>query len=252
MDELAAQAVQAALLGNWQEAIKINKKILKNHPNDINTLNRLGYAYQAANDLVKSKSVYQKALKLDKYNAIAIKNLERLSLWKGKKRLQNGSQALSNSSDLFLEEPGKTKLIPLINLAPLSTISLLRPSQTVQLCVKRKGVVVLTEDKKYIGALPDDLAFKLMRFLKNHYQYSSFIKSAEKGSVTVFIREIKRGKRLQNQPSFPAGSSDLEYLIIQPLDVQTENENKEKHQTADDDLDDNAKEAPEDKEEEEA
>ncbi len=251
MEELAQLAVKAALAGNWDEAVKINKKILKNSPSDINSLNRLVYAYQALNDLTKSKSTYQKTLKLDKYNAIATKNLERLNLWKGKKGLNNSIQNISANATVFLEEPGKTKLVALINLAPLSTVSLLRPSQPVELSVKRKSVLIVTDNDKYIGALPDDLAFKIMRFLKNNYQYTCFIKSADKNSVTVFLREIQRGKRLINQPSFPAGSNDLDYHLIAPIEVAQDAKTVDKHVTsADDDLNDESKESPEEKEEE--
>lgn len=252
MAELAQLAVSAALAGNWEEAVKINKKILKNSPSDINTLNRLAYAYQALNDLPKSKSTYQKTLKLDKYNAIATKNLERLNLWKGKKGLNNSPQNISANVSVFLEEPGKTRLVTLINLAPLSTVSLLRPSQPVELSVKRKSVLIVTDNNKYIGALPDDLAFKIMRFLKNNYKYTCFIKSADKNNVTVFLREIQRGKRLINQPSFPAGSNDLDYHIIAPIEVEQDTKTEDKHVTsADDDLSEDPKETPEEKEEEE-
>lgn len=252
MEELAQLAVKAALSGNWEEAIKINKKILKNSPSDINTLNRLAYAYQAVNDLVKSKSAYQKTLKLDKYNAIATKNLERLSLWKGKKRQDNTVQKISADATVFLEEPGKTRLVTLINLAPLSTISLLRPSQPVEFSIKRKSVLIVTDNNKYIGALPDDLAFKLMRFLKNNYQYNCFIKSAEKNCVTVFLREIQRGKKLINQPSFPAGANELADKNFAPLEVAQEFKTEDKHVTnPDDDLAEiDSKENPEEKEEE--
>lgn len=237
MENLATQAVVAALAGNWEEAIKINKKILKTTPNDLNALNRLAYAYQVTNELVKSKTTYQKVVKLDKYNIIATKNLERLSQWKGKKRQPANLNKISTNSDIFLEEPGKTKLVTLINLAPLSTISVLRPSQPVKLCVKRKSILATDESNKYIGALPDDLAFKLMRFLKNNYKYTCFIKSSAKGNVVVFVREVQRGKRLKNQPSFPAGTSELDYLIIPPIDVTVQDKPTEKPLvTSDEDL----------------
>ena len=45
MVSLKAQAVQNALTGEWTNAITINQQILQEEPNDIDTLNRLAYAF---------------------------------------------------------------------------------------------------------------------------------------------------------------------------------------------------------------
>ncbi|MCL5675725.1 MAG: tetratricopeptide repeat protein [Patescibacteria group bacterium] len=250
MEELNQQAVSFALSGSWDEAVKINKKILKTNPNYIDALNRLAFAYQALGNIQKAKLTYGRVLKLDKYNNIAVKNLERLNLFKGKKKIATLKQAVNNRVDSFLEEPGKTKLISLVNLAPLSVISQLRPSQPIALCSKRKSIMVVDQNEKYVGALPDDLAFKLMRFLAAGYTYSGVIRSAEKNSVVVLIRELTRGKKYKNQPSFPAGNSDLEYVIIPPLDISEDPTLEEKKPVIpDDDFSD--KEEPERENEEE-
>lgn len=222
MEELDKLAVKLALSGRWEEAVKINKKILKNNPEDTAALNRLAFAYQAQGEISKAKSAYTKVLKLDKYNNIALKNIQRLSLLKGKKKLHTFKQAVNNQLDSFLEEPGKTKVVSLVNLAPLSVISQLRPSQPVNLGCKRKSLMVFDQNEKYLGALPDDLAFKLMRFLNAGYKYNAVVRSAEKNNVVILIRELSRGKKYKNQPSFPSGNSDLEYVIIPPLDILEE------------------------------
>ncbi|MBI3366867.1 hypothetical protein HY041_04550, partial [Candidatus Roizmanbacteria bacterium] len=38
------QAIQTALLGDWQNATVINKALLNSNPNDIEALNRLAFA----------------------------------------------------------------------------------------------------------------------------------------------------------------------------------------------------------------
>jgi len=76
---LEGQAVSAALDYNWELAIEINKKILKNNPNHIETLNRLARAYFETGNITKSRQTYKSVTDLDGFNVIAKKNLTRLN-----------------------------------------------------------------------------------------------------------------------------------------------------------------------------
>ena len=79
MTTLTQIAINQALNCLWEEAITTNLQILENIPSDINTLNRLGKAYAAIGDKEASKDTYQKVLKYDKYNSVALKNLKKTS-----------------------------------------------------------------------------------------------------------------------------------------------------------------------------
>ena len=77
--QTSKQAIALAMEGRWQESVDINKGIIESFPNDADAHNRLGKAYMELGDYAKAKEAYEKALKLDQYNTIAKKNLQRLT-----------------------------------------------------------------------------------------------------------------------------------------------------------------------------
>lgn len=199
VSRLHAQAIEKALHQDWKEAIRINLEIIKTEENNIDSLNRLAFAYFKIGDDSRAKRAYQKVLKLDGYNQIAIKNLKKLA----SKRKAGQPEAVGELSPLmFLEEPGKTKIVPLVNIAPERTLAGLTTGQEVFLKEKRHAVEVRDHQNAYLGALPDDLSFKLTKFIAGGNKYHVAIKSIGKNQLIVFIRELSRSKRFANQPSF--------------------------------------------------
>src|SRR3989344_4812814 len=71
-------AIDSALAQNWLTAIKLNKELIKNNKDDIDSLARLAYALTQINDIEKAKKIYKKILSLDKYNSLAQKNLDKI------------------------------------------------------------------------------------------------------------------------------------------------------------------------------
>lgn len=204
MTPLKTQAIQTALLGDWNSAISLNQELLKDNPNDIETLNRLALAYTALGKFKEAKILYQKALMLDNQNLIAIKNLKRLSETKKIGMINPHAPLASNINSLFLEENGKTKIVELINIAQPNLIMHLMTRELLTLQIKRLKIFVLDSNKQYIGMLPDDIGKRLIKFLKGGNTYEVCVKAAQEHKVTVFIRETKRVTRFKNQPSFIA------------------------------------------------
>ncbi len=200
---LKDQAIKKALEGNWEEAINLNKKLLSENPNDIETLNRLALAYMVVGKVEKAKTIYQKVFKLDPLNPIAIKNLKCLKEKISKPKTKNGPFNFQINNN-FLEETGKTKVIELINIAPPKIIQLLHIGQCVFLCIKRLKIFVLDENKQYIGVLPDDIGKRLIRFIKNGNKYEAYIMCANAHKVIIFIKEVKRATKFKDHPSFIA------------------------------------------------
>ncbi len=202
----AQQAIEAALACNWKEAIKINLEILKTDKTSIQALNRLAQAYHRAGHKKKSILTYKKVLRLDKYNPIALKNLTKIKLQKGKVKKEKTDNNQPDTA--FLKEPGKTKTVNLIKLAPKQILLSLSCAEKVLIKPKKRSVSITTQDNRYIGALPDDLSLRLISFIKGGNQYGAFIKSATQNQVTVFLRETKKAKRFEGLPSFaPPGQS---------------------------------------------
>lgn len=201
MTLLKDKAIKAMLLGEWQNATSLNKTLLKDNPNDIDTLNRLAYALTIQGKIREAKTIYRKVLKLDMLNQIAIRNIKRLSDFTFKKAPKNGP-AIKYVNYKFLEETGKTKIISLINVASPRAIALLAAGQAVQITVKRSKIFIQDQNKQYIGVLPDDIGKRLIKLIKGGNSYEAYIKSANGNSVTIFIKETKRASRYKNYPSF--------------------------------------------------
>lgn len=211
----AEDAINAALSHNWKEAIRANISLLKGTSDDIASLNRLGYAYIQNAQKTLAKAAFEKVLRLDPYNQIALKHSKNLGANK-KKMLPNvpGNHVSPLS---FLEEPGITKIVAAVNLAPAQTLSTLAPGMEVTLKPRKHCVEVRVSPNTYIGALPDDISFRLLRLIASGNRYQAFIKCVDKKSLIVIVREVARGKRFAKQPSFTSTSLSIQagsHLIV--------------------------------------
>lgn len=214
MDEsLAQKAIEQALKGNWEEALKTNLQIVKLTPNDIEALNRLARAYAETGNLQKAKSTAEKVLKIDSVNTIALKSLEK---WKSLKKTDK-LMSSDISSDTFLEEPGKTKIVTLLHTGDTDCLAKLSPGEKVKFLPHAHRVSVVSADGKYVGRLPDDLAARLRKLIKLGNEYQVLIKSVENKEAKVFIRESFKSKDAKDLPSFPA--EKIEYISFTPPEL---------------------------------
>lgn len=222
MSNLVSSATKAALEGDWQKAVELNLEILSSDPNDIEALNRLAHALSFLGKTEEAKKTYHRVLRIDPYNHIAKKNLEKLhALKNGNFQMTPGS---ASGSCLFLEEPGRTKVTNIINPAQQKVLSLLYPGTLLELVVKKHSVCVF-KDGEYIGALPDDLSHRLIHLTRLGNKYEAYIKAVEKNNLLVFLKETKRSKRAGSQPSFFAGKTNGFYPYLyskQALEIDRE------------------------------
>lgn len=198
MPTLKTQAIQTALIGDWPKAIDINQIILQDEPEDIDTLNRLAFAFLSTGNPKDAKNLYEKVLSLDMQNPIAIRNLKRLHDVNVKK--------VVTINNLFIEEPGKTKVMDLINIADKKVITHLRSGEKLDLRIKRSKIFAYDMENQFIGMLPDDTGQRLIKFMEAGNEYEAYVRTVDSSRVSIFIREIKRVKKFKNQPSFVSGS----------------------------------------------
>ena len=198
MPTLKTQAIQTALTGDWQKAIDLNQLILNEEPEDIDTLNRLAFAFLSVGNPKDAKNLYEKVLALDMQNPIAIRNLKRLYDVNAKKVI--------TINNLFIEEPGKTKVMDLINIADKKVISHLRSGEKLDLRIKRSRIFAYDLDNQFIGMLPDDTCQRLIKFMEAGNEYEAYVRTVDSNKVSIFIREVKRVKKFKNQPSFVSAS----------------------------------------------
>jgi tetratricopeptide (TPR) repeat protein len=213
MTDLAQDAINQALSGCWEKAVETNKLILNTDPDDTDALNRLARAYAELGNLTQARLACQKVLKIDKFNSIASRSLEK---WK---ELKKGDISSSPPSDPrnFIEEPGKTKIVSLINLGSGNILAKLDAGDEVKLDMHSHRASVTTDDNKYIGRLPDDLSARLKKLSLCGNEYKAYIKSSDSKEVKVFIREEKRDKKVSNVPSFT--SERIEYVSFTPPEL---------------------------------
>lgn len=193
-------AIKAALSQNWKAAVTINTFLSQQDDKNIEAVNRLGFAYMQLGQFTRAKRIYQKVITIDPYNQIALKNIRKLGSMK--KMLPTTHRSSHLTPALFLEEPGKTKIVSCVNLAPATDISSLTPGEEVFLKVRSHCIEVRSKDNTYQAALPDDLAFKLIKLISGGNKYIAIVKSADKKVLMLLVREVSRGKKFAHQPSF--------------------------------------------------
>ncbi len=226
---LSYQAIDAAMDCRWEEALKLNKKIIKEDPKNVDALNRQARVYMEMGRLNLAKKYYLAVTAIDPYNPIALKNLKIIKSFKtsGAKHSDiplNGSTKLSAS--LFLQEPGKTKIVNLLKVAEPQKLSKAFCGMAVAMVIKNRKIIVVDNDGDYLGVMPDDTNHHLLRLLRGGNKYELFIKSIRVNGLAVLIKETYRSKRFKNQPSFLENSDATLKLneIFTSLDNRDESE----------------------------
>ncbi len=206
---ITKQAIDAALDARWDEAVKLNQEIIKFDPKNIDALNRQARAYFELGKLNLAQKFYNEVLEYDPYNPIAQKNLKIIKTFKkvgvltDNKNITNGTNHIGRiSPSLFLQEPGKTKIVNLLKVAEPQKLSMVYPGMQVEVVPKNRGLCVTDHRIGYLGALPDDISFQILRFIKGGNKYQAFIKSVKVNGLSILVREVFRSKKFKNQPSF--------------------------------------------------
>ncbi len=204
MGDISKQAIEAALSCNWQEAIRLNKEILKKDSTNIDALNRLGRAYFELGDMPQAKKYYTQTLNFDTYNPIATKNLKIIKTFNGKSVGEIKSADFGQiTPSLFIQEPGQTKVVSLLKVAEPKKLSRTSCGMPVQIIPKNRHLIISDQQGEYLGVLPDDLAHHISQLIKGGNKYMAFVKSIRVNGLTVIIHETFRAAKFKNQPSFP-------------------------------------------------
>jgi tetratricopeptide (TPR) repeat protein len=195
------QAIALAMQGRWREAVAANEDIIASFPGDVDAYNRLGRAHMELGDYALAKGAYARAIELDPYNIIAQKNLQRLSY------LGEGAGEEDDSDRVepqhFIEETGKTGVVALHRLAPLSVLAKMGAGDRVYLKVDGAGLNVENGRGEYVGQVEPKHGQRLIKMMGGGNRYSAAIVSISEERVTVIIREIYQDPSQAGQLSFP-------------------------------------------------
>ena len=226
---LTRNAIDAALDSRWEDALKLNRQILKLDTQNVDALNRQARVYMEMGKYNLAKKYYSQVVKIDPYNPIAIKNLKIVKSFKIKGNSEgvhtNGLLKLSPS--LFLQEPGKSKIVSLLKVAEPQKLSKAYCGMKVDMAIKNRKITIVDSDENYLGVLPDDICHHLLRLLRGGNRYDLFVKSIRVNALSIIIKETHRSKRFKNQPSFiefSEGNRTSE--ILTTLDSQSESDDE--------------------------
>ena len=158
--QYAEDAVQLAITGKWDEAVKLNKFIIDSFGADEETQNRLGKSLSELGKLKEAKASYEAALKLNPMNSIAKKNAARINaLLHQKEGLKIGGTKVD--LNLFVEEMGKT-VITIVESAPPAICSKVAAGDVAELRIEGDGIFAETSRGVRLGLLEAKLARRLI------------------------------------------------------------------------------------------
>ncbi len=196
------EAIALAMQSRWQEAITVNQSIIELFPTDIDAYNRLGRAYTELGEFAKAKDAYSRTIKLDPYNSIAKRNLQRLSLLRATK-VTVKEERREASPDLFIGEMGKAGVINLKDLAPKEVLAKMAAGNQIYLKVRGRQLVVENEQGEYLGLVEPPHGLRLARLVEGGNKYASAIVNINANSVRVIIRETFQHPSQVGRLSFP-------------------------------------------------
>ena len=195
------EAIDLAMQGRWQEAVTVNKEIIEDFPEDVDTYNRLGRAYMELGEYKKAREAYGKAVELDRYNAIANRNLRRL------KDLKETTGAKVDTDRVepqqFIEEIGKAGVVGLIDLVPKEKRAYVVAGDRVSLKVEGSSLRVESSHGDYLGWVEPKHGQRLARLMLGGNQYTAAVVSSTAGMLTVIIRETYQHPSQAEKLSFP-------------------------------------------------
>ena len=214
LDPKTQEAIAAALESNWAKALEINQELLEKYPGDIDTMNRLARALVESGELNKAGKIYQQVLAIDPYNLIAQKNLKRLSSIK-KHPLKEERLVSPVRGDLFLEEPGKTVVVTLEDIAMPQVLATLQTGDRLELQPHKNSVTIVSNLDQRVGKINGGLGETLAKDMRLGSTFEAFVKYVNlhsggkgKSEVALFIRESVRSAKV-TKPPFPITSSSF-------------------------------------------
>jgi tetratricopeptide (TPR) repeat protein len=195
------EAIDLAMQARWQEAVTVNKEIVKDYPEDVDAYNRLGRAYLELGQYKQARSAYESTVKLDPYNAIASRNIRRLNDIKETDHAV--VETVKVEPQQFIEEIGKAGVVNLNELAPKEKRARVVAGDRVAL--KPNGSILTVESSRgeYIGRVEPKHAQRLARMMQGGNQYSATVVRSTAETMTVMIRETYQHASQVGKLSFP-------------------------------------------------
>lgn len=201
--QVIEEARRAALDGEWDAAIEINKELIERDPKDTAAYNRLGRAYLEQRDYSAAYEAYSDALKSDPANLISRRNLQRLEHLRSGDAPTEAPATIFPRTLVFIEEVGKTWVDELVNPAPMIELAEIYAGQKLELVPEGNRLMVHDASGRLIGEVEAKTAERVMQLMAGGNIYEVYALGPSAASIRVILREIHRDPSLAGQISFP-------------------------------------------------
>ncbi len=206
--QLVGEAKQAALDGDWNEALRLNTELVDRFSADAEMFNRRGRALGQQNRYGEAFEAYQEALRLDPANMIARRNLQRLETLRGRPAPEADSGGELSTVTIprphvFIEEVGKTWSGELVNPVGMDILSETSSGQQLEVVVDGDRLYAATEDGTRLGEFETDTARRVIFLIDGGNRYEIYALGVSKSSLRVILREVYRDPDQATRVSFP-------------------------------------------------
>lgn len=206
--QIVDDARQAALDGNWTDAIALNDELIDRFAPDAETYNRRGRALCQHGRYGEAFESYQEALRLDPANMIARRNLQRLET------LRSRTTPAGEVDDellvvsiprphVFIEEVGKTWSGELVNPTDMETLAEISSGEQLNLKVEDDRLYVEALDGTRLGEFETETARRVIALMKGGNRYEVYALGVSTRSLRVIMREVYRDPEQASRVSFP-------------------------------------------------
>lgn len=201
--QIIEDARRAALDGEWETAIAINRQLLERDPKDSAAYNRIGRAYLESRDYAAAYEAYSDALKSDPANLISRRNLQRLEYLRAGNAAKDAPPTEFPRTLVFIEEVGKTWVDELVNPSPLSELAEIYAGQKLELVPEGSRLAVHDASGRRIGEIEAKTAERVMQLMAGGNVYEVYALGPSAASIRVILREVHHDPSLVGQISFP-------------------------------------------------
>ncbi|MFQ5827415.1 MAG: tetratricopeptide repeat protein, partial [Dehalococcoidia bacterium] len=196
------EAIALAMQSRWQEAVAANRGIIESFPTDVDAYNRLGRALMELGEYAQAREAYSRSLELDPKNAIAVKNLNRLSSLKGGQPSAKGDSPRV-VPDIFIEEMGRAGVVNLDALAPPEVLAGVGVGSEVFLRVDGQRLLVEDGRGACLGQVEPRHALRLIKLMEEGNRYTAAMASLSGQGARVLIKEVFQHPTQAGRLSFP-------------------------------------------------
>lgn len=238
--QLVIDARSAALAGDWPQAIEINQQIIERSPRDAEAYNRIGRAYLEQGEYTSATEAYTQALKADKANIIARRNLQRLELLR---KAPSGAHTSANvlpKTAVFIEEVGRTWVSELVDSLELESLALISPGEQLNLEAANGELFVTTAEGTRLGEIDAKTAERVIQLMQNGNAYEVYALGISSRSLRVILRETYRDPRNGALVSFPRQISATRAYLRERDSLRARDESEFILLDEDDDTDDDS------------